>query len=129
MTNKDTYSQREKNPGFRSNHRWVLTRKLVQYLSLAVFLYLLLMTTTNGLPANMVNIPMRLDPLLMLSNLLASRTFLLASTLALLTVLLTLFFGRAWCGWLCPLGTTLDIFSFKRVRGKRHTTTGRLAKN
>ena len=119
MTAKDSPSHRENHPGNGTNHRWVTARKLVQYLSLAVFLYLFLMTTRNGLPANVVNIPMRLDPLLMLSNLLASRTFLLASTLALLTVLLTLSFGRAWCGWLCPLGTTLDIFSFKRVRGKR----------
>ena len=119
MTNKDTYSQRERNPGFRSNHRWVVARKLVQYFSLAVFLYLFLMTTRNGLPANVVNIPMRLDPLLMLSNLLSSRTFLFASTLAMLTVLLTLIFGRAWCGWLCPLGTTLDIFPLTKVQGKR----------
>jgi polyferredoxin len=62
---------------------------------------------------------MRLDPLLMLANILSSRTFLLASSLALFTVLFTLLFGRAWCGWICPLGTTLDIFSFDRVRGKR----------
>ena len=47
----------------------------------------------------------------MLTQLLASRVFLLASSLALLTVLLTLVFGRAWCGWLCPLGTLLDLFS------------------
>ena len=23
----------------------------------------------------------------------------------------TVVFGRAWCGWICPLGTTLDIFT------------------
>jgi polyferredoxin len=119
MANKRIKSQGENNHVLVTNHRWVLARSLVQYLSLAVFIYLFLMTTRNGLPANVVNIPMRLDPLLMLSNLLAGRTFLLASTLALLTVLLTIIFGRAWCGWLCPLGTTLDIFSFKRSRGKR----------
>ena len=62
---------------------------------------------------------MRLDPLLMFSNLLASRAFLPASFIALITILLTLVFGRAWCGWICPLGTTLDLFSLDKLRGKR----------
>jgi polyferredoxin len=62
---------------------------------------------------------MRLDPLAMLAQLLASRTFLAGSTLALLTVGLTLVFGRAWCGWLCPQGTVLDLFSFRRGRASR----------
>jgi polyferredoxin len=103
----------------KSSSRWVSARKLIQYLSLAAFLLIFLRATWNGLPANVVNIFMRLDPLLILANLLASRTFIVASSIALLTVIFTLFFGRAWCGWICPLGTTLDIFSFNRIRGKR----------
>ncbi len=62
---------------------------------------------------------MRLDPLLILANLFSSRVFLAGSALALLTILLTLVFGRAWCGWVCPLGTLLDLFSLKRWRGHR----------
>jgi polyferredoxin len=61
---------------------------------------------------------MRLDPLSGLSQLLASHTFLAGSALALLTIILTLFFGRAWCGWLCPLGTTLDLFPSRRKSKK-----------
>ncbi len=110
---------RQKKPPLSSPSRWVIARKISQYLMLAAFLLIFLRTVWNGLPANAVNILMRLDPLLMLANLLSSRTFLLASSLALLTVLFTLIFGRAWCGWICPLGTTLDIFSFDRLRGKR----------
>jgi polyferredoxin len=64
----------------------------------------------------LVNIPMRLDPLAVLAHLLASRTFLVGSTLALITVALTLALGRVWCGWLCPLGTTLDLFPLRRRR-------------
>jgi ferredoxin len=52
---------------------------------------------------------MRLNPLAMLAHGLASRTLLVSSALALLTVALTLLAGRAWCGWLCPLGTVLDV--------------------
>jgi MauM/NapG family ferredoxin protein len=62
---------------------------------------------------------MRFDPLLLLAHGLANRTFLIGSSLALLTVILTLVFGRAWCGWLCPLGTVLDLLSLRRWRGKR----------
>ena len=32
---------------------------------------------------------------------------------------LTLALGRVWCGWLCPLGTLLDLFPLRRWRGKR----------
>ena len=59
---------------------------------------------------------MRLDPLGMLAHLLASRTLLAGSALALVILILTLAAGRAWCGWLCPLGTLLDIFSLQRAR-------------
>lgn len=62
---------------------------------------------------------MRLNPLTNLTAVLASREFATGSALALLTVALTLVFGRAWCGWLCPLGTILDVFSLKRWRGNR----------
>jgi polyferredoxin len=61
---------------------------------------------------------MRLDPLAVLAHLLASRTLLIGSALALLTVGLTLALGRAWCGWLCPLGTTLDLFPLRQWRDK-----------
>ena len=98
---------------------WITARKVVQYLTLIIFLALFLLSARGGLAGNLINFPMRLDPLVMLSHLLASRTFLVGSSLALFTIILTLVFGRAWCGWLCPLGTTLDIFSLKRWRGKR----------
>jgi ferredoxin len=32
--------------------------------------------------------------------------------------MLTLALGRVWCGWLCPLGTTLDLFPLRRRRNK-----------
>ena len=99
--------------------RWITSRKIVQYTALFVFIALFVGSRSGRLPASLVNLPMRLDPLLVLANLLASRTFIAGSALALILVILTLIFGRAWCGWLCPLGTTLDLFSLKRWRGNR----------
>ena len=89
---------------------WVTARKLTQYTALLIFLALFVAARGSGWPASLLNLFIRLDPLLILANLLASRTFLAGSAIVLLTILLTLVFGRAWCGWLCPLGTVLDLF-------------------
>jgi len=94
-------------------HAWVNARRAVQYLSLIAFLSLFLMTRQGGWNGATVNLPLRLDPLAMLAHSLAGRTLLSGATLALLTILLTLIAGRAWCGWLCPLGTILDLFPLK----------------
>jgi polyferredoxin len=105
--------------------RWITARKLVQYSALLAFMTFFVAARRGNWPAELVNIPLRLDPLAILANLLASRTFLAGSALALLVIILTLVFGRAWCGWLCPLGTTLDLISLKRwrlmLRGKSGT--------
>ena len=95
---------------------WTTLRKLVQYAALLIFVVLFVWSRRGGWPAWLVNIPMRLDPLAMLTHLLASRTFLVGSTLALITLALTLALGRVWCGWLCPLGTTLDLVPLRQRR-------------
>ena len=87
---------------------WITFRKTVQYLALFAFFALFVWSSQGGGAGDLINIPMRLDPLLILAALLASRVFLAGSALALIVVLLTVVFGRAWCGWLCPLGTLLD---------------------
>ncbi|MBE0475686.1 MAG: 4Fe-4S binding protein [Coriobacteriia bacterium] len=51
----------------------------------------------------------RLDPLVGLAALVASRRAIAFWATALVTVALTVAFGRAWCGWLCPVGTLLDV--------------------
>ncbi len=97
---------------------WIIFRKTVQYLALFLFVALFAWSRQDGGPAALVNIPMRLDPLLILAHLIASRTFLAGSAMALIVIFLTVIFGRAWCGWLCPLGTILDIFPLKSWRKK-----------
>jgi polyferredoxin len=99
--------------------QWTTVRRIVQYAALFTFVVLFIASRGSRWPAQVVNLPMRLDPLAMLAQVLASRTFLAGSALALLTVASALVFGRAWCGWLCPLGTVLDLFSLRRGRGDR----------
>lgn len=104
--------------------RWLRLRHGVQALALVAFVALFVWSRRGGWPASWVNAPMRLDPLAMLAHLLASRTFLAGSALALVTVVLTLALGRVWCGWLCPLGTILDWFPLRSRQGKGEIADG-----
>ena len=98
---------------------WVSLRILTQTLAIVGFFLLFIGAQSGRISGAIANLPLRLNPLTNLAAVLASREFATGSALALLTVALTLVFGRAWCGWLCPLGTILDVFSLKRWRGNR----------
>ncbi len=98
---------------------WVRSRKTVQALALVGFVVLFLYTRRDGLSGDLANVPMRLDPLLALASSLAGRTIVAGALLAIPTLILTVLFGRAWCGWLCPLGTTLDMAPSRSARKPR----------
>ncbi len=102
----------------RSLKKWVTLRKTIQAVALLAFLALFISSRRGGWAGDLVNLPLRLDPLVILSHLLSSHTLLAGSAIALVIIILTIVFGRAWCGWLCPLGTTLDLFSFNKWRKK-----------
>lgn len=63
---------------------------------------------------------MELDPLLALAAIIAGRTLQVGLLLSLVVFALTFVFGRSWCGWICPVGTTMDIFHFRRISKKIH---------
>lgn len=97
-------------------NKWKAARKFVQFAAFALFLALFVGSRRSAWGSSIINIPMRLDPLSMAANLIATHTWEAASALALVTVLLTIIFGRAWCGWICPLGTTLDWLAPRKPR-------------
>ncbi len=70
----------------------------------------------RGWPINWL---LQLDPLVALGSLLT--TFRLHDELAWAgaTVVLTIFLGRAWCGWICPLGSLNHLVSHLAWRQKR----------
>ncbi len=92
-----------------------MARKITQALALVGFSVLIIATGIDRVPFAAANIFIRLSPLTMLASLLSSRTFLLGMTVSLILLILSLVFGRVWCGWLCPLGTILDIFKFRQA--------------
>lgn len=58
------------------------------------------------------------DPLLALATSVAARAAAPFIGLALVTAVLTLVFGRFFCGWFCPLGAVHQFFSFAFKRAK-----------
>lgn len=104
-----------KNRGGWDSRSWLRLRSAVQVLAFLGFTVLFL----KALP-----LIMRLDPLAMLAGTIAGRSFILLSLVSLFMVALSLALGRAWCGWLCPLGTVLDWSSFNRWRPNRKPLAG-----
>jgi MauM/NapG family ferredoxin protein len=115
----------KRKPGWRTRP-WITLRKMVQILALLGFLVLFVGAHAGRIRGSIANLPLRLDPLAVFSSFLASRQFLTGSALALITILLTLLAGRVWCGWLCPMGTLLDLFSFNRWRQNKLEVPRRL---
>jgi MauM/NapG family ferredoxin protein len=105
------------------NRYWRLLRSAVQGFALVLFLYFFLRTARDGISPSLANIFPRLDPLLGLTNLLSAKALVAGSALALLVIALSLVFGRAWCGWICPLGTTLDLFHPRRWKSRQPPIT------
>ncbi len=85
------------------------TRRISQALLLAMFLWFCVAATVGerfwqlaGWPVDWL---LQLDPLVAISTATAAHTLPAALLWALATVVLTIIFGRFFCGWACPLGT------------------------
>ncbi len=100
--------------------RWA--RRITQGVSLAVFLYFLTQTTFRGSFSAAADEPVRLpwpvelffliNPFAALVTLLSVHTLYRGLLWALATIAVTLVFGRAFCGWICPFGTLHHFFAW-----------------
>jgi polyferredoxin len=98
-----------------------LLRISSQIFFFGLFLYLLLGTHFTGKDyIGPVERFFYFDPLLGLGASIALRTVLTVSLWALIPLVLTAFFGRYICGWVCPFGAVLQFFSYVFKRLKLH---------
>jgi len=95
-------------------------RRTAQVLFFSAFVGLLILTTKPLSFPIPNDIFLRFSPLIGLQTMLAHRQVvytLLAP--GLLTIVVTLVLGRVFCGWFCPMGTTIDLFERLVLRGPR----------
>ena len=116
-------------------------RRLSQIFFLSLFLILLVFTSLKGIPgltglgaSSDIHLhgPVRLffewDPLVALANAIASRALYRGLLWSLVILLPTLFLGRFFCGWICPMGTLQHFVGnmpSESKRGKQRTEANR----
>jgi ferredoxin len=88
---------------------WSRLRRPIQILFLVAFAVLTIGGLRLGFASVFSAAFSRLDPLGGLSAMIASRALEWFWAPALITVAATILLGRVWCGWVCPLGTIVEI--------------------
>ncbi len=103
-------------------------RLISQFIFFLAFVYLLLHTQLPGssrATQSDIRLPypirlfFELDPLVAVSNALSSHALYRGLLWSLLILIPTMFFGRFFCGWICPLGSVHHFFSSLRSERKR----------
>ncbi|MBF0257107.1 MAG: 4Fe-4S binding protein, partial [Gammaproteobacteria bacterium] len=79
-------------------------RRLYAGFFFALFIGLLFVTDYSRMQGYPTKLLLELDPLTAIAAFLTSGTFYLGLLLALLIIIPTLFMGRFFCSWICPLG-------------------------
>ena len=88
------------------------TRRISQLIFLLFFIYLFLIASYPLETKFPVEIFLRIDPLVAIFSMISTRAFIDTVALAFVFLVLTIPMGRFFCGWICPLGTTLDAVSY-----------------
>ena len=107
--------------------RLPLLRRISQIFFLLLFLGLLVFTSLRPIPGATGDIHLRapvrlffeLDPLVSLVNALAGHALYRGLLLSLVILLPTLFLGRFFCGWICPMGTLQHFVGSRASEAKR----------
>lgn len=107
--------------------RLPLLRRISQILFLLVFVGLLILTSMRPASGGSSDIHMRapvrlfflLDPLVAITNALATHALYRGLLLSLIILVPTLFLGRFFCGWICPMGTLQHLVGGMHSEAKR----------
>lgn len=107
-------------------------RILSQSFFFLLFIYLFLGTHFTGEDyIGRVEIFFHFDPLIAVATFIASRAMSVSFALAAVTIVVTFILGRVVCGWICPLGSIHQFFSFLSKKAQllkpKHIQDNRLA--
>ncbi len=92
-------------------------RRISQIVFLFLYFLFFILASYPLIHSVPVDVFLRMDPLAMATSSIAQRFFLIKFLPAVIVILMTIFFGRFFCGWICPLGTSIDAFD-KGVKAK-----------
>ncbi|MBI5303436.1 MAG: 4Fe-4S dicluster domain-containing protein [Chloroflexi bacterium] len=88
--------------------RWQRARQITQIASVILFFLLAFLTYRGAESLVPLDLYLRVNPLVAFAAMMATRAFIATMALAMVALALGFVVGRAWCGWLCPLGALLD---------------------
>ncbi len=95
----------------KKKKRYFTFQKGIQALSLTLFVFLLWQTAFPLVESFVpVDIFLRLDPLVVLLVPMAAKQWIPSLLVGMCVLLLTAVVGRLFCGYVCPMGITLDMF-------------------
>jgi len=93
-----------------------LARRISQLLFLLFFLVLFFLAAYPYETGINVDLFLRSSPLIAIATFLATREIVASLLIGLTLLVISIFLGRYFCGWICPLGTSVDLFD--RILGK-----------
>jgi len=110
-----------------SSAKWAKWRRRSQIFFLLLFFVLLVFTSLRAVPGTTSDIHLRLpvrlffewDPLVAIGNILASHALYRGLLWCLIILVPTLFLGRFFCGWICPMGTLQHLVGNMPSESKR----------
>ncbi len=101
----------------------VTVRRIHQSFFFVLFMWFCVVTTIGGQFWQIRNWPinwiLQLDPLVMLGTVLSTGKFYWPLHCGLGTIVITIIFGRFFCGWVCPFGAIHQFVGYIGNRGKK----------
>jgi polyferredoxin len=101
----------------------VTVRRICQVFFFCLFVWFCIVTSfgtewyrLRGWPVNLI---LQLDPLVAIGTLLTTHTLYRGLLWALATVVLTIVFGRVFCGWICPFGAFHQFVGWLGARRRK----------
>jgi len=94
-------------------------RRGIQAVSFFFLLYLILKTAFPLELKIPVDLYLRLDPFIGIITILTKKDVILRMLPAFAVLLLVMIFGNFFCGWFCPMGSTIDFFDRILFREKK----------